>query len=472
MSFSQESSLLSDHLVARNDGTMELLLDMRPSCNVADFVEALRSCSHHISSVHVHKLFLKNLSEKEESDIFDCLHNLREIHASFVSLPVRLLANMMLRSSKHLQVLSLDRIVLLSSDDNSQDDAIFFSALQGLEALQDFHFSLSTTAIAPEGQKLFFQVGDEFDTLFQSLSGIQTLKKIYASIGQNFAHNSDIQPQTLESLLHNSSVTDITLVHFPLHKEHCQAIVSSNVSLDSLSLVKANLGDEGVSILADSLAKKGLSFLRTLSLPGNKLTDVGGAKITRALSNKTSLAVLDLHANQFTHKFGLELAHMLTNNQTVTFVDLSSNQLKDSGVKPIVSALHNNTTLKQINLFDTALTNRSCEAFASLLRVNTTLKRLNLYNNEKMDSKGVDALAEALKHDNYDLERLEISKTNKGASALDMYLRLNREYGRREMLSQLETKEVEYVNGIHEAVAKNDLSSIYFFLQAKPSLCC
>jgi Leucine Rich repeat len=476
MNFSLESSLLADHMVARDDGTMELSLETKPYCSFSDFAEAIRPCSQHISSLHVHGMFMKDLTVAQKADILDALPGLKEIHASFVSLPVRPLANLLLRSSKQLQVLDLDRIVLLTdpTDTPIHHDVVFFSALQGLEALQAFHFSLSITDTAPEGQKLFFQVGDAFDTLFQSLSGIQALRKVYVSIGQNFASRSDIQPQTLRALLHQSAVTDLTLVHFPLHRELCDAIVSTEASLKSLSLIKAELGDEGAVVLAEGMARNKLS-LRSLSLPGNKLTDMGGAAIVKALStSEASLQVLDLHNNQFTSAFGKQLADILTSSSKIAFLDVSNNQLKDAGVEPITMALHKNDTLKQINLFDTQVTNKSCEAFAGLLRVNTTLKRLNLYDNEEISSKGIEVLAEALKEHNCDLERLEVSQTNRRDSdfGLDMYLRLNREYGRRQMLSSWTTNELEYVNGIHKAVTKKDLTSIFFFLQAKPSLCC
>jgi Ran GTPase-activating protein (RanGAP) involved in mRNA processing and transport len=471
-------SFLEDHLVARDDGTMELLLEMKPSCAFSDFVEALRSCSHHISSLHAHKQFFRDLTVDQETDLLNALHGLEEIHASFVSLPVRPLAHLLLRSSKHLQVLSLDRIVLLTepSDSPIHSDAVFFSALQGLEVLQDFHFSLSVTATAPEGQKLFFQVDDGFDTLFQALSGIPTLRKIYASIGKNFASRSHMKPQTLRTLLNRSAVTDLTLVHFPLHREHCDAIASAETSLKSLSLVKARLGDEGAMVLAHGLARNKLS-LQSLSLPGNKFTDLGGAEIVKALSSSEGcfqLQVLDLHGNQFTAAFGEHLADLLTSNSKIAFLDVSSNQLKDAGVEPIVMSLDKNYTLKHIYLYDTQLTDKSCEAFAGLLRVNTTLKSLNLYNNENISSRGIQVLAETLKEYNCDLERLEMSRGNglEGDFGLDMYLRLNREYRRGQMLSSCETNELDYVNVIHKAVAKNDLNSIFFFLQAKPSLCC
>ena len=477
MNFCQESSILADHLVARNDGTVELSLEMKPSCDFADFVESVRCCTQNISSLHVHNMFLKELKANEQADILNALHGLKEIYISYVSLPVRLLANLLVRCSKQLQILSLERIVLLAEahDSPSHDDAVFFSALQSLEALEDLHISVSSTVAVPEGQKLFFQVDDVFDTVFQSLSGTTTLKKLYVSIGQNLAGRTNIQPQTLGKLLHGSAINDLTLVHFPLHKEHCQAIVSAKVNLKSLSLIKAGFGDEGAIALAEGLTGNDRS-LESLSLPGNKLTDMGGSMIVKAFSVPDAsfkLKALDVHGNHFTAAFGKQLAILLTTKSKMSCLDVSNNQLEDEGVQAIVMALRKNSTLTQLNLFATQLTNKSCESFAGLFRVNTTLKRLNLYNNENISSQGIQVLAEAVKEHNCFLERLEVSRNKfEGDFGLDMYLRLNREYGRGKMLSSPATNELEYVNGIHRAVAKNDLDSMFYFIHAKPSLCC
>jgi Leucine Rich repeat len=465
------SSLLADHFEQREDGALELNLDMPPSGDFSAFVEAIRACHEDISVVHVHKMFMRDLTDEQQAEVLDSLHDLKELHVSFGAIPVRSLANLLLRS-KQLGNLSLDRVLLISepSEAGSSDDAVLFSALQGLESLKIFHFCLSASNTAPEGKKLFFQVDDEFDTLFQSLSGIRSLQKVYVSIGKNFAENSNIQHGTLKSLMANTGVQDFSLVHFPLHEGHCQAIVEAGSNLTSLSLVKAGLRDEAALILANGLSNMSL---KTLSLPGNKIGDMGAKSIAQALSSQdSSLEVLDLNSNLFTAAIGHQLGALLENNPTIAYLDISNNMsLGDATIQSMVPALSSNTTLQSLNLFGTGLTNKSSEAIAQVLRVNTTLKQLNLYHNDEIDSKGIQVLAQTLEQFNFDLERLEISKKRTETDfGLEMYLRLNREYNRRAM--ETLTSEVEYLNGIYQAVQSRDMDSIYYFLQGKPSLCC
>jgi len=458
-----------------DNGDMELLLDVKPTGSISDFVEALDNCTQRISAVHVHRIFMKELKAEEQAAIFDCFHNLNEISISFVTIPMALVAKVILRSQR-LQKISLDRVVLISDPSNAQDD-VFFSALQGLDSLEDFHFALSTTGTAPEGQKLSFQADHELDTLFQSLSGIQALKKVFVSVGPNTVGRANVRPQTLEALLSNASVEDLALVNFPLHTQHCQAIVEAGSQLESLSLLNAECGNDGATVLANALQQHEetqLTNLRKLCLPGNNITNAGGARLAKALTTgQSKLEVLDLHANQLTKAFGSDLAALLEQNTSLRFLDVSNNKLGDKGVQAIATALRNhNTTLEQLNLFDTQLTNASCHAFAGALRNNTTLKKLNLYNNTKIDATGVQTLASALEFHNYTLERLEVTKKSvRGVdeSGLDLFLKLNRDFKRGTMLAS-NLNEVEYVEGM--AAAKNDVSSIFYFLQAKPSLCC
>ena len=457
------SPRLSRCLVAKNDHSYELFLDDKPCRLIGDFsefIQALLNFPERITSVHLHSSFVKELSESQKVELFDSLVHLEELNIASATVSAPLLTRI-LKSAPGMQRLCMERVVFIrSAQDGLTCQEDFYLALSGLQNLQEFHLCLSAASPnIPEGMRLFFQDGDKLDNLFQSLSSTDSLKKFYLSVGRNTRDNF-IEPSNLKTFAAQASVEDMTLVNCHLNEEQCMAIATSP-SLVSLSLINAGLGPEGALVMAQALPK--MTSLKKLYLPENKIMSEAAAAIAQASSN---LQVLDLHDNNLKASFAKTMA---ANLGVLKFLDISCNPLGDAGAGALAESLSVNTNLAQLNLYDTNLSDKSCKVFATTLCRNQTMKRLNLYKNQDISSAGVKAFVQTLEASNYTLERLEVSKDRELEATLEVYLKLNRKFGRRQLLAPSTTDE-QYFEGIQKAVNESDLSSIFYLMQQRPSL--
>lgn len=454
-----------------DEETIELVLRGNLNCSIFNLIQSLRQlaqqrCSS-LKSIFLYKDFLSHLSDAEQVQFYETLgqelgDQIEELSLSFLKLPVVSLASL-LRPMPLLKKLYLGRVGLSEKDDGPQ----LLSALEQLLQLKEFHFSLAPLPISTN--PLFQGEHESFDSLLLSLAKIPSLETIYLA-----ANGGRIQQPACLEALSDAPVSDLTLMSFPLTSpQHVQALMHQGCqSFTALALINAQMGDQGAKVIVEECledASRLTASLQKLYLPGNQLTDVGANAIAYALSKETCrLQVLDLHDNDLTAKFGICMGRSLQQNNphmVLRFLDVSFNPLKDAGGIAIACGLAHNTTLQQLNLFQNQISDQTCVALATALRSNRHLKQLNLYHNPAI--KNIDSLLHNLEHENYVLERLEISSREK-KTELDFWLALNRKFQRRNLLSAT-TTEGQYLKGLGQAA--DDLKSLFYFLKAKPTLC-
>ncbi|CAB9512894.1 Ribonuclease inhibitor [Seminavis robusta] len=441
-------------------------------------LEELRLLGRHpvalssIRSVFVHKDVFARVSMDQQQALYATLGEslgakLTEFSLSLLKMSIPALAQL-LQKMPNLEKLHLGRVSLVQRDQAVQ----LYAALQKkLPNLREFHWSLMP---APDNEAPLFQPSDDdnnnnnnpcMDPLLISLAQIPTLECVY--LAAHRPRGGRIQTAAALKALAQSHVTDLTLVNIPLTPAHVHALMmtSTNHSFTSLALLHAEIGDVGAQIIVQSGLFKNL---KKLYLPACHLTDVSGIALAGALRNSnTSLQVLDVHDNHLTAAFCQSLTL-----QSLQFLDVSYNPLRDAGGMALAAALEHNTKLSTLYMFQNQITDQTCAALATALYSNRHLKQVNLYNNPKVSTQGVQSLLHHLEDTNYVLERLEVSplESRETEEALDFLLTLNRNYGRKQVLS-LE-KEQEYLEqGLVKAMAQDDLNSLFYFLKRKPTLC-
>lgn len=465
--------LLAPCVLARigDEETIELVLRGNLNCSVAHLIQSLQQlgqqrCSS-LKSIFLYKEFLSHLSDAEQEQFYETLgqaigDQIEELSLSFLKLPVRSLA-CLLQQMPLLNKLYLGRVGLMEKDRGPR----LLSALEQLSQLKEFHFSLAPLPMSTN--PLFQGENESFDALLLSLARIPSLETIYLA-----ANGGQIRQPACLQALSESSVADLTLMYCPLTtQQHVQALVHRGCrSFASLALINAQIGDQGARVIVEECLEDDSHHstgLQKLYLPGNQLTDVGANAIAKVLRQDTcQLEVLDLHDNDLTARFGVCMGLSLQQNNprlVLRFLDVSFNPLKDAGGIALACGLAHNTTLQQLNLFQNQISDQTCVALATALRSNQHLKQLNLYHNP--DIKNIDSLLQNLEHENYVLERLELSPHDKRPE-LDFWLTLNRKFERRNLLSSNMT-DGQYLKGLGQAA--DDLKSLFYFLKAKPSLC-
>jgi Leucine Rich repeat len=453
-----------------DDNAIELVLRDPLTCSLHEISHCLERLGESqvspLTSVFLYKDFLSRFSEIEQVQFYETLgqtlgSQLEELSLSFIKLPVASLA-CLLQKMPRLQKVYLGRVSLLQKQQAPQ----LYAVLPKLQHLNDLHCSLAPAL--PALDAMFQSDTDTLDDLLHSVAQMPSLHAFYLAAPTG---RGRIQTPICLRALSHSSIQDLTLLNCPLSTtQHVQALLH-RACFTSLSLINTQMGDLGAAVLVQKcfLSQK-TSFLEKLYLPGNNLTDRTGCAIAKALrSSHSVLAVLDLHDNRLTAKFGVSMGKTLQLPSTLLqYLDVSYNPLLDAGGIALASALTHNTNLQQLNLFQNQISDPTCVALATALQFNRSLKQLNLYHNPQI--KSVDSLLHHLEHNNYVLERLQVQHDKQ--KEFDFWLTLNRKFGRKELLLSSATERQYLDQGVGQASQGNDLNSLFYFLKAKPSLCC
>ena len=242
---------------------------------------------------------------------------------------------------------------------------------------------------------------DALGLLAENLSS-PDCKILYLNIGTN----NPITDEGVEALAGALSV-NTTLYSFELHGgEETKGItdrsaiafaeaLEHNTTLQKLELNQCNFTSEGArALLLSKRVRDGSTF--SLNLSGNTAI---GAEGLKALAGAT-LKCLTLYSIPFGNEGAAALAETLrTNAGTFHELELQDNQMTWKGIESLAEALKHNTTLKAIKIYGDQVTDTGAAALAETLRHNTTLTDLALNKLAVSDMGGI-ALAEALRDNN------------------------------------------------------------------------
>jgi hypothetical protein len=128
--------------------------------------------------------------------------------------------------------------------------------------------------------------------------------------------------------------------------------LGSNATLLKINLSYCALGDDGVSILAQTIGPRNMT-LQMLKLNNNSITSTGvGVLLETMEQNSHHITDLDLEGNPIGNEGASLLARSLRNNAlpNLTRLNLSQYGIGDDGFIALVSALEQNTSLLRLDL--------------------------------------------------------------------------------------------------------------------------
>lgn len=190
-------------------------------------------------------------------------------------------------------------------------------------------------------------------------------------------------------------ITEITLENNSLTENSKQLVAeviqTHGAQLKVLNLKNTQLGDEGISLLANALRKNESCQLETLYLAENAITSVGAEA----------------------------LVSFIATNQSLGKLNLDDNKLGDSGAVLIATAIikHPSCKLRSLSLANNQIGFLSCQTLQLLLGNHLSLTQLILSNNN-IDNKGLTILVEGVKVDknNIQAENVNNSRSTDQAS--------------------------------------------------------
>ncbi len=197
-----------------------------------------------------------------------------------------------------------------------------------------------------------------------------------------------------------------------------------NANLSVLKLGYNQLGDEGVSLLANGVAMH--RVLSSLDLGFNHIGDEGCAALAEALvwqsstsSSASSLSTLYLAGNLISHQGAMALADAIR-YCGLKKLHLTGNSLGPDGVAAITSAMMDHEGICELFLGGTFSGSGGCQSVARLLQHSSSLKVISLANCN-INDEDVATLAESIKEnrDRLPLEALQLSFNNITCQGLD-----------------------------------------------------
>jgi len=209
--------------------------------------------------------------------------------------------------------------------------------------------------------------------------------------------------------------------------EAITSVLSLHDLLDTISLVNANLGDNEVKLLSESLSKW---KLKVLNVGHNKLTSAGAVSLLKALGASANEYLTELHLdnNEIDDDALNVLAEVLPQLPKLKVLNLSGNHIGDTGVKVLTDALSKTpNAIPALSLSNNNISDAGANSIAALLKSTSTIVNLQLAGNEIGDA-GAETIAASLA-DNVSVDEVDFSLNrigNKGALAFTKLLHNNK----------------------------------------------
>ncbi|XP_063049126.1 NACHT, LRR and PYD domains-containing protein 12-like [Engraulis encrasicolus] len=187
----------------------------------------------------------------------------------------------------------------------------------------------------------------------------------------------------------------------------------------SLQLPGCKLTDKSCEVVAKTL--QSANPLLELDLSKNALGDSGARTLSNGLSSPhCKLQILRLAHCNLTENACKVAASALQSLVSLTELDLSGGDLKDSGVQLLSPGLHTpQCKLRVLRLSGCQLTDKSCEVVANALQSANTLLEMDLSNNALGDS-GVEFICEGLSSPHCKLQTLRLNRCDLSKASYDV----------------------------------------------------
>jgi Ran GTPase-activating protein (RanGAP) involved in mRNA processing and transport len=181
----------------------------------------------------------------------------------------------------------------------------------------------------------------------------------------------------------------------------CEAM-ATNRQIRTISLRGNRVADVGAAHLAQAISRPSLP-ITLLDLVGNRIGDEGAAALAKVLgvggsaegrnsSGHGSITELRLGNNRIGNQGAAALGEGLASNEVLVGIDLTGNKIGDEGFVALGRHLQQNTTLRWLNGAHNILTDDGAERLTDMLRLNYGLEELNVRYN-KLGLKGEGHLA-------------------------------------------------------------------------------
>jgi Ran GTPase-activating protein (RanGAP) involved in mRNA processing and transport len=135
-----------------------------------------------------------------------------------------------------------------------------------------------------------------------------------------------------------------------------RALVDDNVeaakTLAKLCLASNPIGIEGATVLNDALRRKTMPNLKLLDLNWCDIDDDGLVALVSTLGQNTSLQILSLEGSQFGERGFMALAESLPNIKGLQQVDLTTNASFESTLPLLLQGFRKNTSLVKVNILN------------------------------------------------------------------------------------------------------------------------
>lgn len=174
-------------------------------------------------------------------------------------------------------------------------------------------------------------------------------------------------------------------------------------------------GDGGAIALAKLLPLS--PALRNLRFSATRAQRAGSLEFAKALSSLHNLERIDLSDNTFKAEGGVAIAAALKQQKNLVEVNLRDASIEDAGMTAIAKALSGSTaaSITSLDVSGNDLTADSMRVLAQAVRKFTNLRVLQVEENE-IGSRGVKALAKAIKSHALHLEKLILNVNEIGTS--------------------------------------------------------
>jgi Ran GTPase-activating protein (RanGAP) involved in mRNA processing and transport len=152
----------------------------------------------------------------------------------------------------------------------------------------------------------------------------------------------------------NASMVELDLGFNEITVVGLHALLDNGVeavkTLTKLSFTYNPLKSEGATILADALGRNAMPNLKQLDLGSCGIYDDGFVALVSALEQNTSLQILNLHGNHFYERGFLAFAESLSNIKGLQQIGLTENASFRSTLPLLLEGFRKNTSLVEVNM--------------------------------------------------------------------------------------------------------------------------
>jgi hypothetical protein len=311
------------------------------------------------------------------------------------------------------------------------------------------------------------------DVLAQAVRCSKHLKKVYffrVALGGNQADMDGLG----EAFRGHPSLRDVRIGGFSLTNQvRIDGVVEGLAQIQQLQVLSLQLSSSQGTIPCEAAALGALfrsTSIHDLYLSRLGLGETHIAVVAEAISSNSTLKSLDLFGNNIENKHIIRMAESLEENTSLETLVLPcpTTDLSIAACRAISQALKVNTTLVTFNLPRSNLNDAGIAHIAAGLTVNKTLKKIEVGVSKDVGDAGITALTEMLEQ-NYELERVVVSSTDRSIKEkAEYYMRLN-EVGRGKILRDGNATREQWVEML--IAVTNDLDCLFYFLSTNPAIC-